>query len=188
MEDIENYKGYLLAAHPKRNENIIKNGVVLVIDHDLSGAIGLQINKAMENATSLGVVMNNLGMVLDNDCPIYFGGPENTNRIIVVHTLDWQSSSTTEIAKNLGISNDLSVLAAISQNKGPKLFRAIAGFVRWLPTHLEAEIDMIPPWNDITKSWSLMEGSVDTVFNGTGNEQWHRIIEESAKRQIANWF
>lgn len=188
MEDIENFKGYLLAAHPKRTETIVRKGVVLVIDHDLHGAIGLQINKPMETSTSLGVVMSNLGMTLDNDCPIYFGGSENTNRIIVVHTLDWTSSSTTKIGPNFGISNDITVLAAISQNKGPRTFRAIAGYVRWLPGHLEAEIDMIPPWNDVTKSWSIMEGSVDSIFNSSGIDQWHHVIEESAKQQIANWF
>jgi len=188
MEDIENYKGYLIAAHPKRHDNVLKKGVVLVIDHDHSGCIGLQINKPLENSTTLGSVMHGLGLHLDKDEPVYFGGPEHTNRIIVVHTLDWSSATTQKLGENFGISSDISVLAALSEKKGPLQFRAIAGYSRWLPGHLEGEVDMIHPWNDITLSWSMIEGNIESIFSVNGYDQWHHVIEESAKQQIETWF
>jgi putative transcriptional regulator len=188
MEDIENFKGYLLAAHPKRADSILKKGVVLIIDHDISGAIGLQINKPLENSTSLGTIMSNMGLPLKDDDSVYFGGPENTNRIIVLHSLDWSSSTTTKIGENFGISNDISVLAAISQGKGPDLFRAIAGYVRWPPGHLENEIDMLPPWDDISKSWQIKEAEIDDIFSVDKSDQWHYILDQSAKQQISTWF
>jgi putative transcriptional regulator len=178
----------LLAAHPRRNESLLRKGVILVVDHDHTGAVGLQLNKPMESNTTLSSVMNNLGMDLKKDHPVYYGGPESPNRIIVVHTLDWSSTSTTKIVDNVGISNDISVLTAISANKGPKYFRAIAGYVRWAPTHLEGEIEMVPPWTEVQTSWSVVQGDEDLIFDVNGLDQWHYVIEAAAKYQISNWF
>lgn len=188
MEDIENYKGYLLAAHPKRPEQVLRRGVIMVIDHDQTGALGLQINKPLESSTTLGTVMETLGMSLKKDCPLYFGGTENANRIIVVHSLDWTSSGTTKINDEIGYSNDITVLAALSEGKGPEYFRAVAGYTRWLPGHLESEIEGLGPWYDVTASWNVIPADSDLVFNFAGIEQWHYVIEESAKIQISSWF
>lgn len=188
MEDLESYKGFLIAAHPKRAEPSLRKGVILIIDQDHTGSIGLQINKPLESNTTLGSVMTGLGMSLDKDQPLYFGGTENTNRIIVLHTLDWRTSSTTELGENIGISNDISVLSAISANSGPAQYRAIAGYTRWMPGNLEAEIEMIPPFNEVSRSWSYLKADVDLCFDSSGSTQWHHILEESARIQIASWL
>jgi putative transcriptional regulator len=188
MEDIDNYIGYLLAAHPKRQDPVLRRGVILVIDNDHSGAIGLQINKPMENQTSLGRIMMSLGISYDKDNHVYFGGPENTNRIIVLHSLDWKSTGTTCLGSNFGISNDISVLAAIASDNGPQHFRAIAGVYRWLPGHFESELDGTPPFNEIGRRWSHVPASLDLIFGHDGLTQWHNLIEEHAKTLISSWF
>jgi putative transcriptional regulator len=188
MEDADNLKGYLLAAHPKRPDVSLRKGVILVIDQDYSGSVGLQLNKPMTSSPNLASVMQGLGISYSADTPIYFGGTENTNRIIVVHSADWCSNGTTKITDDVAISNDISVLAAISTNQGPSKFRAIAGYTRWFPGHLESEIDAVPPFHNITSSWSSIVATSDLIFSSEGTEQWHHILEQSAKRQIATWF
>jgi len=188
MENIESLKGYLIAAHPKRSDSLLKKGVILIIDQDYTGSIGLQINKPMVNSPNLSGVMHGLGITYNSDTPLYFGGIENTNRIIVVHSTDWSSSGTTKITDDVAISNDISVLAAISAGKGPSKFRAIAGYTRWLPGHLESEIDGDPPFHDINTSWSYIQANEDLVFATSGADQWHLTLEQSAKAQIATWF
>ena len=188
MEDIDNYKGYLIAAHPKRNDSILRKGVILVIDQDNSGSVGLQINKPMENNTNLATIMQGLGLSYNEDTPVYFGGVENTNRIIVVHTSDWMSSGSTAITRDLAISNDMSVLVAIASGKGPSSFRAIAGYTRWLPGHLENQIDCDPPYNDISLGWNLIKANADLIFLTNGSDQWHHVINESVKIQVENLF
>lgn len=188
MEDIENYKGYLIAAHPKRSDPTSKKGVFLVIDNDYSGSIAIQINKPLTTSMNLAGVMNSVGITYSGNTPIYFGGRENTNRIIVIHSNDWSSPATTTIAEGVRISNDISVLAAIASKSGPKRFRAVAGFVRWFPGHLEGEILGDPPWNDVSTGWSVMPANPDIVFDLEGADQWHTVIEESARAQIDTWF
>lgn len=183
----QNYQGYFLASHPKRQEPILRKSVILILDHNASGATGLQINKPFPSDVSLSTVMQNVGLHSNFDQPLYNGGPEATNRIHVIHTLDWYSPTTVHLTDQIGVSNDVSVLAAISENEGPEYFRVVAGFTRWLPGHLEGEMTGEEPW-DINHSWSYLPGEVDTLFGLDDIDQWHRVITDSGRMQVSSWF
>jgi putative transcriptional regulator len=183
----QNYKGYLLASHPKRKDAILRRSVVLILDHDATGAIGLQINKPFTNDITFETVMQNVGMHTDNDQPLYNGGQESTNRIHVIHSLDWYSANTIKLTDHIGVSHDLSVLAAIAANEGPEYFRVVAGFARWLPGHLEGEIAGNAPWA-INHTWSFAPANAETLFGLDDIDQWHQVIGESSSLQVANWF
>jgi putative transcriptional regulator len=183
----QNYRGYLLAAHPRRQEPILRKGVLLILDHDATGAIGLQINKPFTNDITFQTVMQNVGLHTDQDQPLYNGGQESTNRIHVIHSLDWYTSNTTKVTNRIGVSHDVSVLAAISKGEGPEHFRVVAGFTRWLPGHIEGEVAGKEPWHSWS-SWSYAPAEVETVFGSDDIDQWHKVIAESGRLQIANWF
>ena len=183
----QNYTGFLIAAHPKRTDTNLRRGSILIIDHDTSGAIGLQINRSYTNNVTVDSVMRNIGLSIDGDQPLYNGGTESTTRIHIIHTLDWFSPTTNKLTEQIGISSDLSILTAISRHEGPTQFRAVAGFTRWLPGHLEGEILGEAPWN-INQSWSFARAEPDLVFDYTDIDQWHKIIAVSSKQQVSNWF
>jgi len=102
--------------------------------------------------------------------------------------MDWKSATTTTINDCLGLSNDVSVLAAIAAGEGPQHYRAIAGFLKWPPGHLESEISGDAPWHDLAHSWSTVPATIDLVFGLNGEKQWHHVIESHARLQIASWF
>lgn len=181
------YAGYLIASHPKRQDPILRKSVMLILDHTKSGAIGLQLNKPFANEVTLSNVMDNVGLHTSFDQPLYSGGTESTNKIHVIHSLDWYSPSTVHLTGQIGVSNDLSVLAAISENEGPEYFRVIAGFTRWLPGHLEGETLGEDPWN-ISHTWSYVPVNPDTLFGFDDVDQWHRVIADSGKMQVSSWF
>ena len=183
----QKFKGYVLAAHPRRQEPVLRRGVILVIDHDDTGAIGLQINKPFTNDITFATVMHNVGLTTDIDQPLYNGGPESSNRIHVIHSLDWYSPTTIKVTDTIGVSNDVSVLTAISENEGPEHFRVVAGFARWLPKHLDGEIAGTDPWH-ITQSWSYAPADLETVFSGDDIDQWHTVIDKSSRLQTATWL
>jgi putative transcriptional regulator len=183
----QSYRGYLLAAHPKRPEPLLRRSVMLILDHDSTGAIGLQINKPYTDIT-FDTVMNNVGLANpQGDQPLYNGGLEGTNRIHVIHSLDWFSPNTIKLTERVGVSNDMSVLAALSQGEGPEYFRVVAGFTKWLPKHLTGEILGEEPWN-INHTWTFIPADLEILFNMDDTDQWHRIITESGKLQISSWF
>lgn len=183
----QNYQGYLLAAHPRKVDAALEKSVILIMDHDDSGALGLQINKVFDNNISFDNVMKNVGLTCPEDQPLYTGGLLATNRINVIHSLDWYSRHTTKLSNNLGVSHDVSVLAAISRDEGPEYFRVVAGYHKWLPGHLEGEILGEEPWN-ITNTWGFVPATIENVFELDGMEQWYTVLAESSKLQVANWF
>jgi putative transcriptional regulator len=183
----QNYRGFLLAAHPKRPDPHLRKGVVLVLDHDQNGAIGLQINKPFTNDVTFETVMRNVGLPCPRDYPLYHGGPEHANRIHVIHTLDWYSPSTVKVTDQIGVSNDISVLAAISESQGPECFRVVAGYTSWPPGHLLGEIKAEDPWT-INHSWTFIPADIDMLFDRDDIDQWHNIISESGRIQVSSWF
>jgi putative transcriptional regulator len=183
----QNYRGYLLAAHPKRPDPYSRRSVMLIVDHDSTGAIGLQINKPFGGDLSFDTVMQNVGLHCDRDQPLYNGGPEGTNRIHVIHSMDWYSPTTIKLNDQLGVSNDLSVLIALSKDEGPEHFRVMAGYSKWLPGHLEGEILGEDPWN-ISHTWTYIPSEPEIVFGMDDIDQWHKIIGDGARMQVASWF
>jgi putative transcriptional regulator len=181
----QNYQGYLLAAHPKRQESILRRGVMLVIEHDKTGAIGLQINKPYTNDINFQTVMENVGLSSDHDQPLYNGGPDATNRIHVIHSLDWYSPSTVKVTDQIGVSHDVSILAAIANNEGPEYFRACAGYWSWDDGELEQQLNLKKP---NTHRWELAPATLETVFECNELDQWHQCIDASTRNQVSVWF
>lgn len=185
MTIVKNYSGYLLAAHPSRAGNHLNQSVIFVFKHDRSGAIGLQINRPFYGDTNLGTVMENLGIYADfSNEPLYVGGEVGSNRVYVLHSLDWFSSSTLKFDNDLGVSGDVSVISAISQNQGPDQYRAVAGYVVWPPGMLEEELESVDP----ETSWIAVPAEAELVFDHEGNDQWKQVLIRAGQYHIDNWF
>jgi putative transcriptional regulator len=183
----QNYTGYLLAVHPRRRDPLLTKGVMLIVEHDETGAIGLQINKAFANDLSFQTVMNNVGMHTAEDHPLYNGGPTHSNRINIIHSLDWYSSHTTKLNNHIGVSYDLSILTAIAANEGPAQFRVVAGCVQFGPGQLDNEMIKLPQI-DVSWSWNAVKATPEHIFECDGIDQWHRTTMDAGKIQIAKWF
>jgi putative transcriptional regulator len=186
--NLSNLKGQLLASHPKRAEPALRKGVILVVRHDETGAVGLQINKQFHDESfTLYTVMKNQGLYTDLDQPLYYGGDDGPSRIHIIHSLDWYASSTVKINQNIGVSNDVSILAAISENEGPEYFRAIAGYTKWGRGKLDLEVLGQEPYS-IVDSWSCAPASMESVFELDDIDQWYKVIDDSTKIQVSAWF
>jgi putative transcriptional regulator len=160
--------------------------VILIFKHEKSGALGLQLNKPFTNGASLNSVMENLGM--DStfvEDPLYYGGENNGNRVYIVHTLDWYTSSTLKFNDTIGLSGDLSILTALSQGEGPSQYRAMAGYNLWSAGELESEINSS---DNIALSWSQIPATNELVFEFDGQNQWKNVITEASKLQVSSWL
>jgi len=183
-----NLVGQLLISQPCcKDPNFVKS-VVLLAQYSATGGWGIVVNR-----DSKSVIMQNVMAAagIDHDIKncqtVYVGGPVEPTRVQVVHTMDWSSSATLQITEDLGITGDVSVLAAISQNQGPRLFRAGVGLSMWGPGQLEGEQRGISPWTP-DQRWLTVPASIDLVLTGMGDEQWHRALEASVRLQVKELF
>jgi putative transcriptional regulator len=181
-----NLTGHILVSQPRNEDPYFSQSVVLIAKHSTSGAWGLVVNKPTSVIT-LDNIMKSAGIVSNKKDKVYFGGPVENNRVHIIHTLDWASSNTITITKDIGITNDMSILAAISQNEGPALFRTCVGVCGWEAGQLEGEYKGEHPWKSQNK-WLDAPATIESVFHLTEEDQWKRAIEIVAQNKISEWL
>lgn len=186
MSDKNNLSGKLVISHPKCSDPFFAKGVVLIAKHTPTSAWGLMVNKPTPRLR-LDQIMQSVGLMSDISDRVYVGGPVDTNRVNVVHTLDWRSSTTLMITDDIGITSDVGVLVAIADGVGPSLYRACLGTCSWDAGQLDKEFKAEYPWRQ-EDSWIDSPATIDSVFDQSEEEQWNRSIELAAQSKIANWL
>lgn len=185
---MQNYTGYLLAAHPLRKEKNFQQGVLFTVSYTSKGVYGLQINQPSSTGLKFIDVMEKLNFsieFIDHDLPIYFGGFSNPSRVYILHSNDWVSSTSIKYNSQISLTSDLSILSAISVNQGPKHFRAIIGSHFWNNDSLNQELGMND--NDFNH-WYYTSATNKLVFSSDQNEQWINVLKNVGTHQINKWF
>jgi putative transcriptional regulator len=186
MNSSLNLTGHIIIPQPKSRDSYFSKSVVLVAGHTSNGAWGLMVNKPTKTL-ALENIMTTIGIESNKQDKVFLGGPIETHRVHVVHSLDWSSLSTICINKDIGITNDVSVMAAIQEGVGPALYRTCLGLTVWAPGQLDSEYWGESPWKQEDR-WLDAPASIESVFNLNNDEQWERCIEIVAKNKVSTWF
>jgi putative transcriptional regulator len=141
----------------------------------------------MAKTLNMQNIMAAAGIEYTGDDPIYVGGPVEPTRVHIVHSLDWSSASTLKITDDIGITGDVSVLAAIAMNQGPQLYRAGIGLAVWSAGQLEGEQSGEAPWTP-NHQWLVTDASIELCLTGGGEEQWQRAINQCVNQKISELF
>ena len=172
-------KDYFLVATKKMTDPRFKNTVIIMLENDEKGAWGIVINKPLASIP-LGSLIhksrdstNKQKKLYNVKIPIYWGGPVNENKILVLHSKEYKNETTTNY-KNISISSDYKILFDIADNKGPKKKLLIMGISSWGEGQLEGEIE--------TEGWSLSEINLDLIFEMDNAEKWLNAIKDSFVR------
>lgn len=182
----KNLQGQVLIANPNNPHDEISRSLILLVLHTPERAVGLQINNPLEGI-NLSIVAENIGIKIDTDDALWFGGSVGNNKIHVVHSSDWAGMSTIEINKEISITNDISVLSAIAGKEGPSQFRACAGFYVWEDGQLDRQL-FARNDDQISHRWETVRATGKLIFQGEGPDQWVTALETSTKQQVAAWF
>ena len=172
----DSVKDFFLIATKKIRDSRFENTVILMLEHDKKGALGIVINKPLGKIT-LGSLISqvedqsiNKKELYDIKIPIYWGGPVDDNKILILHSKDYKNETTKEY-NNLSTSNDLSTLVKIAEKKGPKKSLVILGLAAWNTGQLDGEIEL--------ERWTLSESSMDLIFEIENNTKWLKAINNS---------
>ncbi len=98
----DSVKDFLLIATEKIRDSRFEKTVILMLEHDKKGALGIVVNKPL-GTISLGPLISkvddqsiNKKELYDFKIPIYWGGPVDDNKILVLHSKDYKNQSTKE--------------------------------------------------------------------------------------------
>ena len=172
----DSVKDFFIVATEKIKDSRFEKSVILMLEHDDSGALGLVINKPLGKIT-LGSLISqvddlsiNKKELYDIKIPIYWGGPVDRNKILILHSNDYRTESTKKY-NNLSTSHGLKTLVEIAENKGPKKSLVILGLAAWNTSQLDGEIEL--------ERWTLSESSMELIFETENNTKWLKAINNS---------
>ena len=172
----DSVKDFFLIATEKIRDSRFEKTVILMLEHDKKGALGIVINKPM-GTISLGPLISqvedksiNKKQLYDVKIPIYWGGPVDDHKILILHSKDYKNESTKEY-NNLSTSDDLATLVEIAEKKGPKKSLIVLGLAAWNTGQLDGELEL--------ERWTLSEIDEDLIFDMENKKKWLKVINNS---------
>ncbi|MEA3511630.1 MAG: YqgE/AlgH family protein [Actinomycetota bacterium] len=157
--------GMLLVASPVLADPIFFRSVVLVMDHDSKGTVGVILDRPLELD-----VRDHLPAWYERLAPparVFEGGPVQPETAIgVAHRPGIETDETwrptPESVGFIDVSLDPAGIRGIEE------VRIFSGYAGWGSGQLEMELD--------TGSWFPVEGSVDDVFDPVPTTLWRRVL------------
>lgn len=182
--------GNLIISNPSNPLDGAEQSVMILVSHTPSGSVGIQVNRVFPEL-DLQLVCDQQGIWYPNSDPIYLGGPINTSKVYVIHSSDWSSATTVELNGEISLTHDTSVLSAIARGKGPRHFRACAGFWSWPYQQLQNQLNPSGVKSKLEPShrWEFVNSTTQNLFkSSTGVAQWRHCLSESAKQGVKRWM
>jgi len=169
-------ENYFLVATKKMTDPRFKNTVIIMLENSEKGATCLVINKPLSSITLGSLIyksrdLTNKQKELYNvKIPVYWGGPVNENKILILHSKEYKNKTTINF-KDISISSDYNILFEIADNKGPKKNLIILGISSWGEGQLEGEMQR--------DHWTLSEVNTDLIFETNNNKKWLNAVKNS---------
>lgn len=122
--------GDIIISSPSADTGIVfSKSVIYILSHDKNGTIGVIINKPLNKEAQNGTKL-----------PVYFGGPIEQEKGIILHSSDYNNNSLLTPTKDILINIDTNIVNDIVTGRGPKHNMLILGHSAWSPGQLVEEI------------------------------------------------
>ena len=159
-----NFTNHFLISMPHMADVFFNKSIIYICEHTIDGAMGIIITKDLsDNKKSL--ILKETGLNNVDSCPkIYFGGPVQMTRGIILHSCDYVNEDSKIVTKNLSITSNEEILDDMSRGKGPDKFRFTFGYAGWGSNQLEREFE--------NGDWLLLPANNGFIFDTPDEKKW----------------
>jgi putative transcriptional regulator len=168
-------KGRLLIATPGVLDPNFARTVLLMLEHNENGAIGLVLNRLTE-ATISDLAGKVFEEGFDWDKPIHLGGPV-TGPFMVIHAIE--DLADHEIIPGVYHTLEATKVQEIISRK-PEPSVAIANYAGWGPGQLEGEFD--------EDSWLTLPATSEHVFWAGDKDLWKVVVNEVNAKKLSDFL
>jgi putative transcriptional regulator len=162
--------GQLLVAEPEMGDPRFQHSVILLVQHDKNGALGIIINRPVEERPLAGVLQaigqDTTGIT--GNVRLFAGGPVEPQIGFIVHSAEYHLSQTIEIDGRVAMTSSPEVLQDIGHGKGPKKSLIAFGYAGWGPGQLEGELAQ--------HGWFTIPEDPTLVFDMDRDKVWDAAI------------
>ncbi len=165
------FRNKLLVAMPSLQADSFTRSVVYICAHSAEGAMGIVINQQLPSV-AFKDLLTQLSLPFSAhhklDTVVHYGGPLETGRGFVLHSMDFAREDTVKINEKIGITGTVDILRAIAEGTGPQKNIFALGYAGWGPGQLDAEIQ--------NNSWLVMPAEDDLVFDAALSSKWETAM------------
>ncbi|HWP40161.1 MAG TPA: YqgE/AlgH family protein [Tepidisphaeraceae bacterium] len=168
-------KGHLLVASPTLRDPNFYRTVVLLVQHDENGTLGLVLNRPLQ--ISIQAAWKELSQApCQLEGPLHHGGPCNEGVLMALHSDE--ESSDLQIAEGLHFATSRDCIERIVACP-PDNVRLFVGHAGWSPGQLEAEIT--------EGAWLTTSATAERVFSA-GQGTWEQLLRAIGKAALTQWI
>ncbi|MBJ7222758.1 MULTISPECIES: YqgE/AlgH family protein [unclassified Brenneria] len=171
-----NLQHHFLIAMPALQDPVFKRSVVYICEHNEDGAMGLIINKPMEQFTVENVLKK---LKIDPaprdpsirlDKPVFAGGPLADDRGFILHTPCPGFASSIAISEDTMITTSKDVLETLGTADQPKNTLVALGYSAWDKGQLENEL--------LDNAWLTTSADKAILFHTPIAERWRAAAKK----------
>ena len=170
-----NLQHHFLIAMPGLQDPLFKRSVVYICEYNDDGAMGIIINKPLENLKVEGVLdklkikPEGRDLAIRLDKPVFVGGPLAEDRGFILHTPPDNFSSSIRISDNTIITTSRDVLETLGTNNQPSEVIVALGYSSWEKGQLEEEI--------LDNAWLTAPADLNILFKVPIADRWREAAK-----------
>ena len=168
-------RGMFLVASRDLVDPNFSESVVLLLEYDAKGALGLIVNRPTKlQLTDLLPDIEELKARVDI---VYVGGPVSKDRIVLRMRSDSLPQGSGRVFADTYVSSSMETLRQVVSTDGKSgSFHAYVGYAGWGPGQLDSEISR--------GDWFLSPGEESLVFDRDADEIWPELIEKNSGQWV----
>lgn len=170
-------KGVFLVASESLSDPNFSQTVVLLLDYDHSGAVGLVINRP--TTVSLSSLLPEEEELKGREDLVYIGGPVGATQLFLLLRSTTLPQQAEKIVDGVYASTSLQTLRDIvAEKSSADAFQAYAGYAGWGPGQLDAELER--------GDWLVTPADSETVFDKATDSIWPDLIRRNKGLWVRN--
>lgn len=156
----------LVSPRDSPDPNFAKT-VVLLVDFDEDGALGLMINQRTK--IPLSRVLGQLKAASNRSDPIYVGGPVDGSSVLALMRANRSPGDAKRVLGDIFLVSSRALFEkALTDGADQDEFHAYVGYCGWGAGQLENEVDQ--------GAWYIFDGAAKLVFDSDPSSLWTRLI------------
>ncbi|SFE15939.1 putative transcriptional regulator [Phytobacter palmae] len=170
-----NLQHHFLIAMPALQDPLFRRSVVYICEYNEDGAMGLIINKPLENL-KVDSVLEKLKInpeardpAIRLDKPVLLGGPLAEDRGFILHTPPASFSSSIRVSDNTVITTSRDVLETLGTADQPREVLVALGYSSWEKGQLEQEI--------LDNAWLTAPADQNILFKTPIADRWREAAK-----------
>lgn len=173
--DGEPAPGMFLVARRELHGPFFAQSVVLLVEHDANGSLGLIVNR--RSRLSLSDTVPGIQNTEADKHPVFLGGPLGMHQLFMLMRHSDSLPHTRHIVQDIYFSADRRVLDGLLTRKTPDSeLHLYLGYAGWAAGQLAMEL--------AHGSWFLVKGDPETIFETPSRELWETLIDKLEPRGI----